>query len=341
MRKRLLALTLALMLALCACAAASPDAAAVGRYTGRTARVADDDALAMDEVYPGGESYIELAEHGRGTFCLGGETTAIRWELFGETLRMRAGNRSCRAKLLNGVIETDYFGMDAELTFAAEGIPYPDEPEEPEEPAPDEEEPDAEEPEESEAPSAADYWAGDWYGWYAVTDASETLADWIDQAWDTCGRISVDGTGGYVTLWDADCVPGERFCTAEVRFAEGLTDAGSMTLKSGTILGCKLTRGAWTVDPADSDLAAYPHVICIRGSAVDDKDPDTWFSYRIYLRPWGMDWGDVAGGDMRGCIYTDMTPPGYDDWYLPLLELGLTRVPDSFREAEQLLGDTK
>lgn len=337
MRKKLLLLLLAL-LALCACSAASPDmAAAAGRYPGRSIRAQDGAALAMDAVYPGSESYIELSENGRGTFCLGGEKTAIRWTLHGAELIMTAGGRSCRATLQDGRITTDYFGMDAELTFLKAGLTLPDEAE-PAETARDEEAPAAEDPAEA---SAEDYWAGDWYGWYAVTDASDNLAEWIDQAWDVCGRIGIDGAGVYLALWDADCTPGERFCTAELRLTDGLTDAGSLTLKSGTILGCKLTRGDWLVDPADSDLAEYPHLICIRGSAADDKDPDTWFSYRIYLRPWGMDWDDVAAGDMSGCLYTDMMPPGYADWYLPLLRMGLTRAPDSFREAERLLGDTK
>lgn len=339
MRKRGLILLLTLLaLLLCGCSRGG-SAAGAGRYPGRSIRVPPGQAQAMDAVYPGSESYLELQENGRGVLCLGGEKTAVRWTLAGTQLTLTAQGKTCRGTLQDGVVTTDYFGTDAELTFGAAGLPLPEEAETlPEAPA---QAPAAGTPAEPEPdePSAADWWQGDWYGWYAVTDASDDLAEWIDQAWDACARITAEGKSGTLSLWDADCAPAERTLTAQVRFSDGLTDAGCMTLKSGTILGCKLTDGIRSVDPAQSEVSRFDHMICIAGSAADSKNPDSWFSFRIYLRPWGMRWDDVADGDVSGCLYTDMMPPGYSSWYLPLLERGLLYAPDSFREAEQLPGE--
>mgnify|MGYP007069200662 CR=1 FL=1 len=58
---------------------------------------------------------------------------------------------------------------------------------------------------------------------------------------------------------------------------------------------------------------------------------------RLYLRPWGVDWSDVRTGDVSGCWYEDMMPPGYDSWYARLLAQGTAQMPDSFGEGWALL----
>lgn len=58
----------------------------------------------------------------------------------------------------------------------------------------------------------------------------------------------------------------------------------------------------------------------------------------MYLRPWGTEWEDVRNGDTSGCIYGDMMPVRYDDWYAPLLEQGVTELPASYADGQTLLG---
>ena len=55
------------------------------------------------------------------------------------------------------------------------------------------------------------------------------------------------------------------------------------------------------------------------------------------MRPWGVDWSDVRTGDVSGCWYEDMMPPGYDSWYARLLAQGTAQMPDSFGEGWALL----
>ena len=50
-----------------------------------------------------------------------------------------------------------------------------------------------------------------------------------------------------------------------------------------------------------------------------------------------MDWSDVRTGDVSGCWYEDMMPPGYDSWYARLLAQGTAQMPDSFGEGWALL----
>lgn len=59
-----------------------------------------------------------------------------------------------------------------------------------------------------------------------------------------------------------------------------------------------------------------------------------WVRFRLYLRPWGMEWEDVRTGDTSGCLYRNMLPPDYDSWYAPLLAQGPADMPDSFESAE-------
>lgn len=92
----------------------------------------------------------------------------------------------------------------------------------------------------------------------------------------------------------------------------------------------------WWIDPTFSSVSRFDHMIEIEGWYEDPANPDNGFYYCIYLRPWGTDWEDVRMGDTSGCIYGDMMPLYYDDWYLPLLEKG-EPMPDTFADGWALL----
>lgn len=83
----------------------------------------------------------------------------------------------------------------------------------------------AQEPDADAEPDHAAYWAGDWYGWHIVTDASEELQYLKDTAWDACAHISVRGDAGMLTVWDTENEPGELLLRASVTFSAGTTDA--------------------------------------------------------------------------------------------------------------------
>ena len=104
-----------------------------------------------------------------------------------------------------------------------------------------------------------------------------------------------------------------------------------MKVDSGSFLVCDLTDG-FQCDPGASEVQKFDHMILISGRAEDENGG--WVRFRLYLRPWGMDWEDVRTGDTSGCLYRNMLPPDYDSWYAPQLARGTTKMPDSFESAE-------
>ena len=139
------------------------------------------------------------------------------------------------------------------------------------------------------------------------------------------------GQTGTLTVWDTENEPGELLLRASTAFSAGTTGAGCMTADSGTYLDCDLTDG-FQCDPGASEVQSFDHMILIWGRAEDENGG--WVRFRIYLRPWGMDWEDVRTGDTRGCLYRNMLPPDYDSWYVPLLARGTAKMPDSFESTE-------
>lgn len=165
-------------------------------------------------------------------------------------------------------------------------------------------------------------WSGDYYGWWVAYDAGGTYDEYVSHAWDVCGTITVNGDSGRITLWDED-MDVDTISETDVRFAEGLTDKGSMTNVNGNFFNYKLDEGDWIVDPGDSACGGFDDLIAIHGTYYASTGSQDWIEYYIFLRPWGMRWDDIAGGDTSGMIYPgDMLPVNYYDWYLPLIEAG-------------------
>jgi hypothetical protein len=67
-------------------------------------------------------------------------------------------------------------------------------------------------------------------------------------------------------------------------------------------------------------------MICIRGQYDADANSN-WYTYSVFLRPWGMRWDDVAAADPGQLPYPNMTPKFYEDWYLPQLDTPETTAP--------------
>ncbi len=378
----------------------------------------------IGDVYDAGENYIELKAGGKGTFCLDGEKTAIKWTVDGEALTMTASGQNCTGTLKDGLITTDYFGMDMMMTFLKEGAsasPAPAESgasevgfwviyEEDEngQPLTAEEKqeqgiyytiqfnadgtgtsvfdneadftwengeltvPDGEggtmafaytitgdeltlsfdditmkfhrssdevsrpvddmgtEP--GSAVSYADYWGGDWYGWWIVGDAGGAWEEYEGYYTDACALINVyDDDTGYFAAWNETNAAGEAFCTCDVYFREGETDAGCMVSETGSFFSAgNIFYADWMIDPGVSYVSEFDHMIMIHATAVDSGNSDNYMEYYIFLRPWGMTWDDVAAADTTYMPYDDMMPGSYYDWYLPKVEAGVTEAPETF-----------
>ena len=318
----------ALLLMLCACKRETRPAAGLGRFTGEQVSVYGGDWKPMDEVYSG-PTYLELSAGGEGIFCVDGEAAIVEWTTAGGGLTLTMGSARCEGTIDADTIDIGFFDADIRMLFSREASAarfLPDGLPEQAQKADT-----AADTNTDAAPDPAAYWAGNWYGWHVVTDASEDLQYLKDTAWDACARIRVREDTGVLTVWDTETDPGAFLLRANVAFSAGTTDAGRRTAGTGVYLDCDLTDGL-LCDPGALEVQALAHMILISGHAEDENG--SWVRFRLYLRPWGMDWEDVRAGDTSGCLYSSILPPDYDSWYAPLLAQGDTNMPDSFEAAK-------
>ena len=173
--------------------------------------------------------------------------------------------------------------------------------------------------------SGDDWWAGDWYGWWIVSDGDGEYADLVDTYWDACASIEVDGEEASIILWDEDSSKSEPMAQVELEYTDGFGDHGAWVSTSGSFMDSEVDYYDWMVDSDGDAASGIEHIICIEGSYTDDAGDS--FDYYVFLRPWGMEWDDVQGETFTSTPYEDMMPGLYDSWYLPLIESGVTAAP--------------
>ena len=160
-----------------------------------------------------------------------------------------------------------------------------------------------------------EWWNGEWYGWWKMTDCSGSYESMEGQWWDICGVIEIDADRtGTVTLWDEDYTKDKAMVSAAVSLSDtGTGEHGTLTSEGGWFTDVALAHADWIVDPGLQELA---DIICIDGRY---ENGDDTYRYEIYLRPWGLYWDDVE---------EENRPYLYADWYLPLIDAGKS-MPDS------------
>ncbi len=161
--------------------------------------------------------------------------------------------------------------------------------------------------------SFADWWDGDWYGWWYISEADGKYADYNDYWWDAFARITVyDDLTGYLEIWDEDSSYDSLNGVANVSFSnDGEGEHGTMVSSSGQYMSVALDTSEWSVDPIRSPV---DNMIVIRGNNTDDYGS---YSYAIFLRPWGILWDDVD----------DEALPYSYEWYQSLVASGAS-MPD-------------
>ena len=171
-----------------------------------------------------------------------------------------------------------------------------------------------------------DWWNGEWYGWWTMTESTGIYENLNGFWWDICADIEIEEDKyGTVTLWDEDWSRDNPMAHVLARLSEdGLGEHGTLYSESGGLfMDAEITSDSWTVDPALAGMFdGYENVLCIGGYYEVGEDS---FTYTIYLRPWGQLWDDIAAE------YPDDIHWFYDDWYLPLINAGKT-MPDEINE---------
>lgn len=171
--------------------------------------------------------------------------------------------------------------------------------------------------------ASADYWNGDWYGWWIMENRTGYYAELDVDWWDAAARVTVDETNnGVLYFWDEDQSYSDPIATVYFTLGEGTTDAGCLTSESGNFWDLSIGHADWIVDPGACSTSDFDHMITIDGHYEDSNGS---FDYYIYLRPWGMLWDDIAEAN------ADLLPYYYA-WYQEMVAAG-EGMPDSFESA--------
>ncbi|MGN0167643.1 MAG: DUF5067 domain-containing protein [Acetatifactor sp.] len=164
-----------------------------------------------------------------------------------------------------------------------------------------------------------EYWNGDWYGFTSYSNGTNDYTSLDGFYIDCMAKIEIDENGeGGLILWDEATSVDEPRAGVYVSVSDGGFEQGRLKSVEGLFSDGDVGDADWLVDP---DGLGYENLICIEGSY---KDPDDFFSgydYKIYLRPWGLDWTDIETDQPANL------PDHYYDWYLPAIEAG-SDMPD-------------
>ncbi len=293
-----LALALVLVLSLTACGGKDGGKSAdpnLGKYIGTEFSSDGDSWYSLADLYDG-ECYIELKSDGKGVFCLGGEATDIKWSLESDgALTLKRDGLESNGLLQDGCIMLDdLWGNEVYTLYEKE---------------------DADSSPEKTGDTLLDWWNGDWYGWWKMTECAGYYEGMDDSRWDICGVIDIksDNTGT-VTLWDEDYSKSNPMAEASVSLLDdGMGEHGTMISKSGRFTNIDLSQEDWVVNPVAMEV---DDLICIDGYYENGEDE---FYYEIYLRPWGLYWDELDANSR---------PAYYDSWYVPMIESG-EYMPDS------------
>ena len=291
-------LILSLLLSLCACGSR----AYVGLYQGIYAE-AEGEVYLMEDYF-NGENYLELKKNGKAELILNDSLHKLKWkENEGEITFSESGDEFY-GYLGDGVIQLDYMGWGLKLTFAQEGAQIP--------------ETTVLDPEaQAEALAAvSEYWNGDWYGWWEITDGNGAYGLDIGLKADLWGKIDlIDGRGdlqvGQIGVDEAPMAE----CVLRVDPDNGEAGVGVAMSGRGHFMGMEIQSGDWLIDPS---FSAYEEYVEISGYYADENGD---FFYVLHLRPWGRTWEDV-----QEAVGADAVPNGlpstYQDYVLAL-EAGL------------------
>ncbi|MBR6791421.1 MAG: hypothetical protein IKM31_11215 [Oscillospiraceae bacterium] len=194
-----------------------------------------------------------------------------------------------------------------------------------------------------------EWWAGDWYGWWCVTGGTAEYESLSDVAWDAYARIIPDGDGtARLVIWDSETSEQAPLAETTMIFDADGGEYGALTSGSGSfftsgswldafsVTACEISAGEWNISSDSFTVNQFDHMIELDGHYVNPDRCQSTFSYHFYLRPWGMSWEDVRTGDTSGCIYSDMMPLYYDNWYAPLVNSG-AGLPDSLEAGTAVL----
>ncbi len=254
----------------------------------------------MQELF-GGELVVELLSRGRCTVTLGEKKGSGEWTLDGNRLTIDDGAATFTGSLKNDRMTLkNLMGYDFYLTRNGVGRTDSDDT--------------------NNSPSGfsddttqADWWNGDWYGWWMISSCEKGYEALENQWWDCCATIELDKDGkGHILIWDEDLPhdnPLAEFALSLI--SDDSQTQGTAQSQSGYFMDMELSEGQLVMNPSGS---TYENLLAFDGWYRDEKGS---FYFEFYLRPWGQIWDDWAKDEGE-----DILPYYYKDFYLPAIEDG-------------------
>lgn len=242
----------------------------------------DGVTMKPDEFYEG-EVYLMLIRGGKGNFVFGAEGGRISWEVVDGKLSVDIDGNICQGKIKDDVLTLKLYDSGVNMTFVKET-------------------------EESLAKNNADAdngLSGGWYGWWRIVSAQGGWSGYKDMWYDLCAEIEFEeNKDGRIKLWDEDYTAQEPMALVHLE----LNEDGTATSQGGYFMACPVNEGDWILD---STAGEYSQLIRIYGNYTDSSGS---FQYELFLRPWGIGWGDMEIED------SERLPYYYYDWYIPLIQ---------------------
>lgn len=285
--------------------------------------------MPVEDLYAGGFS-IELKSGGKCTIIADGTKGSGKWDLDGADFELEGAGLDCEGTLSNGVMTLeDMLDMGLNMTFVLEGHSLPVATSTPSKNVENTAAPStSKEPSSGTSDSAIQsYWNGEYYGWWYIKEGFGEYEQYTGNWWDCCACIEIGADGsGSIIAWDEDYTRSDLMLDADISIIYGDTDVGMLMSDGGWFMDAELHAYSLFCEPDSMGFwpfsAYYDNMIELTGTYVDPNDSDNYYSYCMYLRPWGDDWSDIEAAD------SDNLPYYYSDWYLPLIEAGKD-MPDS------------
>lgn len=283
-----------LLLTLCACAGSGrtdPDDA-LGIYVAESAKflgLKRDIKRVFD--FP---VMMELKANNEAVFTFDGKEYDLTWSIQKDnTFRAEGGDIKLKGGVSEGVMVLDNMMDSGAYVILRRGTEIPGTP----------------------APAKTfDWWSGDWYGWWQMTNCTGAYEGWQPDRKDALCHVTKTASGLLnVTVWDEETPRENDLAEFDMTVADDGSENGAVTSGRGYFMNQNLKPGELTV----TDQCQYADTMLIKGSY---SIPNGSFDFVFMLRPWGASWDDAAEEDMPG---------HYGDWYLPLIERG-ARIPAVF-----------
>ena len=295
MKKRISLLLAALLLTLCACGSTASKEPLQGVYVAESAKLFGM-KVKIDRVFEK-PFVVELREDGTATLTYNEEDYELTWKVSKDNSFRAEGDDDMK---LQGAVKDDIMVLENVMDSGAyvtlrKGIPIPT-------PVPVEEK------------KPFEWWSGDWYGWWKMTDCIGTFNGWQPDRKDAMCHVTMTDPGQFnVIIWDEEMPQDKNLADFSLTVSDDGSENGSALNGKGSFMEQRLDPGELTVTAS----AEYTDTMVIQGSYTV---PNGSFNFVIMLRHWGTMWDDAASEDV---------PDHYDEWYLPLIEKG-EKLPSEF-----------